>query len=39
MYYDNDTSLETVTIAGILLVIILFLAITLSLRKMEIMAM
>ena len=30
MYYDNDTSLETVTIAGILLVIILFLAIAVN---------
>lgn len=30
MYYDNDTSLETVTIAGVLLVIILFLAIVVN---------
>ena len=30
MYYDNDTSLETVTIAGVLLVIFLFLTIAIN---------
>lgn len=30
MYYDNDTSLDTVIIAGVLLVIILFLAIAVN---------